>query len=331
MWYLYYLPLLFIPLLSVYVAVSLGKPESFHLPRSIKILSIPSALLFLLVMTNDLHQWVFDFQEPLSRAGAGYSYGLMYWCVTFWSLGLSGAALFIMLLKCRIPHSRKLLWLPMLPFGTIALYIALYVSELQILRTFAGDMPVIISLLTIATFESCIRAGLIQTNTHYKELFHASTIAAQITDNDHNSILSSRKAKDLSPECLKKIGSQRLLSDEGLRISSLPIKGGYVVWQEDIKGLLDTLERLSDAAEFLEGRNTALAEEYRSDLRLRQIEEQNRLCNLLQEQTAEEINRLERLITELAQETGAEEEKRLLSKMILLGAYIKRRNNFVFI
>lgn len=223
------------------------------------------------------------------------------------------------------------MWLPMLPFGTIALYIALYVSELQILRTLAGDMPVIISLLTIATFESCIRAGLIQTNTHYKELFHASTIAAQITDNDHNSILSSRKAKDLSPECLKKIGSQRLLSDEGLRISSLPIKGGYVVWQEDIKGLLDTLERLSDAAEFLEGRNTALAEEYRSDLRLRQIEEQNRLCNLLQEQTAEEINRLERLITELAQETGAEEEKRLLSKMILLGAYIKRRNNFVFI
>ena len=32
LWYLYYLPMLFIPLLAVFVALSLGKPESFRLP-----------------------------------------------------------------------------------------------------------------------------------------------------------------------------------------------------------------------------------------------------------------------------------------------------------
>ena len=33
-WYLYYLPMLFIPLLGVYIALSLGKSEEFHLTGS---------------------------------------------------------------------------------------------------------------------------------------------------------------------------------------------------------------------------------------------------------------------------------------------------------
>ena len=33
LWYLYYLPMLFIPLLAVFIALSLGKPESFRLPN----------------------------------------------------------------------------------------------------------------------------------------------------------------------------------------------------------------------------------------------------------------------------------------------------------
>lgn len=35
LWYLYYLPMLFIPLLGVYVAMYMGKPESYRLPRRV--------------------------------------------------------------------------------------------------------------------------------------------------------------------------------------------------------------------------------------------------------------------------------------------------------
>ena len=55
LWYLYYLPILFIPLLSVFVALSMDKPESFHLPKRTNLLYIPPALLLLLVLTNDRH------------------------------------------------------------------------------------------------------------------------------------------------------------------------------------------------------------------------------------------------------------------------------------
>ena len=61
LWYLYYIPMLFIPLFSLFVANSLGKPENFKLPGWMRFLYIPTALLFLLVITNDLHQFVFSF------------------------------------------------------------------------------------------------------------------------------------------------------------------------------------------------------------------------------------------------------------------------------
>lgn len=52
-WYLYYLPMLFIPLLGVYIALSLGKSEEYRLTGRIGALAIIPAVLFLLVITNE--------------------------------------------------------------------------------------------------------------------------------------------------------------------------------------------------------------------------------------------------------------------------------------
>ena len=38
LWYLYYLPMLFIPMLAVFVALSLGKPENYRLPDWTKLI-----------------------------------------------------------------------------------------------------------------------------------------------------------------------------------------------------------------------------------------------------------------------------------------------------
>ena len=64
-WYLYYLPMLFIPLLGVYIALSLGRSEEFRLTGKMGALAIIPAVLFLLVITNDLHQQAFTGQLVL--------------------------------------------------------------------------------------------------------------------------------------------------------------------------------------------------------------------------------------------------------------------------
>ena len=81
LWYGYYFPMLFLPLLCVFVALSLGKPENYRLPKWTSFLYIPTALLLLLVLTNDLHQLVFVF--PANAAAwldtdHGYGAGLFY-------------------------------------------------------------------------------------------------------------------------------------------------------------------------------------------------------------------------------------------------------------
>ena len=53
LWYFYYLPMLLIPMLSVFVSRSLGKGEDFQLPRWTKLLYFPTLLLLLLVLTNE--------------------------------------------------------------------------------------------------------------------------------------------------------------------------------------------------------------------------------------------------------------------------------------
>lgn len=45
-WYLYYLPMLFLPLLCVYIALSMGKSEDYRLSRGTGMLSIIPAALF---------------------------------------------------------------------------------------------------------------------------------------------------------------------------------------------------------------------------------------------------------------------------------------------
>ena len=45
LWYFYYFPMLFIPMLSVFVSQSLGKGEDFRLPRWTKLLYLPTLLL----------------------------------------------------------------------------------------------------------------------------------------------------------------------------------------------------------------------------------------------------------------------------------------------
>ena len=68
LWYAYYIPMVFVPLLGVFIIDHIGKAENYKTPRYMKYLYIPAVLLVLSVFTNDLHQLVFPFQTELNTA-----------------------------------------------------------------------------------------------------------------------------------------------------------------------------------------------------------------------------------------------------------------------
>lgn len=331
LWYMYYLAMLYIPLLAVYVAMSIGETEDSHLPMKAALLYIPILFLFLLVITNDLHEFVFIFPENAAvRTDNDYSYGVGYYIVNAWMLFCALSMLYVMSKKRRIAESKKLIFIPCIPIIALLLYLIFYSSGAPWLRFILGDVTAVICLMYAATLELCIQFGFIQANTNYMELFCASTAGAQITDKDYHVLLSSAAAKNLDTKTLAKTKNESVMLKGGVRLSGAPIKKGHVVWTEDISPLLKVLEELQEAKENLEDSNKILEEEQALKKREAHIMEQDRLYNIIQHDTAHQICLMDTMIKQ-AETADGDEKQKLLQKMLVIGAYLKRRSNLVFL
>lgn len=332
MWYLYYLPLLFIPVLAVFVALSLGKPESYRLPKRTLLLLIPATLLLAMVMTNDLHMQVFAFPDSSAVwTDHEYSYGFGYFIVLGFIVLNTLAAFAIMMIKCRIPHSKRYIWMPVIPLATALAYSALYAMQIPAVLYYAGDITITYCLLFIIIFESFIACGLIQSNTNYTELLNACSIGVWITDKDYTPLLSSAVAVDVTPDMLRQTDSKSVLLDGGLRLSEKEISGGHVLWTDNVSELLSVLDELSDTNDYLSDENNLIREEYALKVKEAHIAEQDRLYDLIQKQTEGQI----KLLTELTDRFDASESEsekcRLLGKMVVIGAYLKRKSNLILL
>ena len=332
LWYGYYFPMLFIPLLCVLVALSLGKPENYRLPKWTGFLYIPTTMLLLFVLTNDVHQLVFMFPADAETwLDTDHCYSAGYFAVMGWIVLGMGKAITTMLLKCRIPYSRVTLVLPFAPVGVAALYSVLYVAGFGWLRDIAGDMTVVQCLLLAAEIESCIRCGLIQSNSGYRALFEASTIRAEITDETLR-VQAASVPHELFPEDkLREAVNQTAHLDRNTLLKSHPIHGGFVFWQEDISELQDALDNLRLVQDELRDTGDILKEENAQKARKLKLEEQTRLYDLIEQESAPQFARLEVLLSELSCVHSQDDAKPLLGRIAVIMTYIKRRSNLVFL
>ena len=330
LWYGYYLPMLFIPVLAVLVALSLGKPENYRLPKWTHFLYLPSALLFLLVLTNDLHQLVFSFPSGVLTTRE-YDYGIGYYVLLAWMVLCAAAALVIILAKCRIPQSRRYLWLPVVPFALALGYCAAYIKGVYWVWLLAGDLTVSMCLIITAIFESCIQCSLIQSNTHYAELFHTSTIGALITERDFSVACAAENARSVDSQTLMAAAESPVVTADGIRISEAPIRWGHVFWEDDISPMLAVLKELDDTREELQSYGSILQAENAQKARRKKLEEQERLYRAMQEKAAAPAVRLSNLAKTLQGVQDADTARFLLWKMTVIGAYLKRRSNLIFL
>lgn len=335
LWYLYYVSMLFIPCLAVLVALSLGKPEGYHLPRWTKLLYIPTTALVLLVLTNDFHQLVFGFPADASAAiwENAYRYGFGYYLVTAWLAGCTVTALVVMILKCRMPDSRKIFVLPFVPVILGVIYTLLYIFYMPILKPLAGDMTVVFCLLTAATLESCIQCGLIQSNTGYDELFLVSRLGAQIADQENRVCLRSQNAWKLTEEqrisAIQQMVSVKNGAEQDIWIKSQPIGFGHVLWQEDVRELTQTIKQYEENCQRLAERNRIRQENLETQKKILTLQEKNRVNDLLQRETAQQISQINQMLKQLDTEKDSAHRRKILAGVAVMGAYIKRYGNLL--
>ena len=164
-------------------------------------------------------------------------------------------------------------------------------------------MTATLCLLFALIIESCIQSGLIPSNTGYAQLFAASTISAQITDQNGKCIYQSQGSEYIVPKIAKQVIQRPVMSENGIRLSGKPIWGGYVIEEENL----------------------------RTKKQVEKLSVQNQLYDKIQKQTARQSTLLAKFMEAYAMEENEKERKKILGKIVVIGAYIKRRSNLILI
>ena len=331
LWYFYYFPMLFIPMLSVFVSRSLGKGEDFRLPRWTKILYVPTLLLLLLVLTNDLHQQVFSFPSGV-LSDREYRYEGGYFFVMGWEALCAGFAFLSMAKNCRIPRSRRIRWLPLVPLALSLAYACAYVKKVYWVWVLAGDMTVSQCLIFASILECCIQCGLIQSNLGYDELFEATSLPVQITDQAFCSQYVSVAMQGTLPQSELRQMQQDIvhLGDDTL-LKRHKLRRGWVFWKEDISALNQIRKALELTRDELRDTGDVLAVENAQRARWLKLTEENRLYDMMEAQTARQIAMLRDLLANLQKTEDPDRARHLLGQVIIIGTYIKRRSNLIFV
>ncbi len=290
-------------------------------------------LCVLLVLTNDLHQFVFSFPSGgicIGESGT-YTYAVGYYFIIAWVVVCALTAFAITLYKCRLAQRKK--YLPVLVLPCSIVYAVIYASGAEWMQIIGGDITAAQCLMFVGMLECCIQVGgLIPTNTGYAALFEAGTFGAQITDNDYQiRYTSANSPPEISKGIMQKAETAAVSLDKNTLLKSHPIDGGHVFWQEDITEITALLERLEENNETIAESNYLEQENYRVKLKIKTLREKNRLYDLLQDKTAEQVDLLERLFSQYNAGSDYEKRRSLLAKIAVIGAYIKRCGNLIFI
>ena len=331
LWYFYYFPMLFIPMLSVFVSRSLGKGEDFRLPRWSKLLYFPTLLLLLLVLTNDLHQQVFSFPSGV-LSDLAYRYEGGYFLVLGWEALCAGFAFLSMVKNCRIPRSRRIRWLPLVPFALSLAYVYAYVQKIHWVWVLAGDMTVAQCLIFASILECCIQCGLIQSNLGYDELFEATSLPVQITDRAFRSQYVSVAMQGALPQSeLRQMQQDAVHLGNDTLLKRHRLRRGWVFWKEDISALHQIRKELELTRDELRDTGDVLAAENAQRARWLKLTEENRLYDMMEAQTARQIAMLRDFLSELQKTEDPDRARHLLGQVIIIGTYIKRRSNLIFV
>ena len=151
LWYGFYVGMLFVPTLGAFIINYLGKPEDYSHPKKLNCLLIPPTIMLIAVFTNDLHQKVFVFYNGFINFDLEYGYDWFYYIVMGYFIVMGFYFVVMMLVKSRVPGSRKLQKMPV-AIMTFAAFFWLGYS----MRLYNCDLTVMDCLIIVLLLESAI-------------------------------------------------------------------------------------------------------------------------------------------------------------------------------
>ena len=119
--------------------------------------------------------------------------------------------------------------------------------------------------------------------------------------------------------------------DDDTLLKRHKLRRGWAFWKEDVSKLNQLRQELELTCDELRDVGDVLAAENAQHARLLKLTEENRLYDMMEAQTARQIAMLQERLTELKKTDDPARAERLLGQIIVIGTYIKRRNNLIFV
>lgn len=314
-WYGYFIPMILIPLLIFFLALSLYRPEEEPLEKKWKALLIPAFIMILITLTNDYHCMVFSF--PYGKL-VYYSYirSWFYWVIFAWCVLLALASFLVLFKKCSFRKDGFKRWYPLIFELAGILIFILYMLDL--IPKFRGirlwDIGELFGFVVLGFLDICCKVGMIPTNVGYDLIFAESDTPAVISDSEGNLIYKSKNV------------TGQLKADEDTRIMTHAIRGGSVSWAVDLSEMHKIRRQIDETTYQIRHRNEYLINENRLKQEQSELEMRNKVYDRITSIVKPQLDVIEGIL-----DAEGEEFDSKLTKVAVLNAYIKRRSNMELI
>lgn len=324
LWYSYYIFILMLPPTGLYIANNINQFDKSLFPQWLKAAWVISAVLLIMVLTNDFHQFVFRFLvSDKNLWHKFYSRNWGYYLVAFWMVFTQIGAWIYLLKKSWNSPRRKIGILPVAVIVLGIIYSLFYNLQVPFFR----NISLALGMSSIVTmfWAAALKSGLIPSNHDYQNLFENSQLDMQILD-EKGKLCFSSAGSDWQNTVFQAPQNKEypfFVPEEDSLIWSTSISGGTIVSKENIQKLTALKKDLENVTKELEDENSILSKKEQVKSRLIFIKEQNNLTEEVNLVVEDKIQKMQNLIGEMKERP--QEQKKDLIELQRLAIYCKRR------
>lgn len=318
-WYLLYIPLLFIPSMwfitnnQIYI-----KNKTYKKVVAIISLAI-SLLLLLLVLTNNLHQFVFIFPDDVTGNHVGdYKYNIGYFVLYAFIFVeiLTTIVLFYVFSLKKTTIKQKIF--PSMVILLVLVYSILYVAT-DIFVPYLSDMTLVYTVLGTLLVYVLLKCGLVKNSGAYFEFFETCNVPLAIVNEKADIEYQNTRYEE------QKASQNMLLQKQKLN-------SGTLLVLEDVGKLKSLQNNLKKEIEKLEYSNKILKKNKEILQKEKQIEFHTMLYNKVEKQIKNKRFVLEQLLNNLPTKITKENKnqtKEILNEIKIVVGYLKRKTSLI--
>lgn len=317
LWYLYYIPLLLIP--TFYYNCSSYLINSKNKKRRIATIVI-STILFLLVITNSLHNIVFKIKSNIND----YNHNIGYFIIVVWILCLIVVAILNLIKSSKNKGYKNIISISIIILIGLV-YTILYIKNVPVIRK--TNMSVIIGTLFCVGLEMMLDFNLIPNNFRYKKIFKNSNLPLEIISKDGKTRIATNHSINLKENIINDIKDNKVKNtykDNNIVKNVKAISGGYSIEEKDFSKINEYEKELKLIQQELIEQETILQKQRKIATEIYETKLKSEIIELLDEKIEQKRN----LINELIKEMKITDIDKMQDIKLLLN-YCKRMSSLV--